>query len=385
MDEKQLESILNSAVSVDRMGSFGAGIADAELMDSLGLSPDELLSQVGIDEQRSVGAAAVADSVDQMGADEALSMIVPHREVTPPSMVADGGTRDWSELQLIINQHSVHKVEVDEVSGDKMYVVSNLRKFTIEVHLIEKETNPPILAQNNQLRLRATLLYENGCPVKAASPDESLLLGETEVVVIQGSATFKLQMGSGVLSSKLGKQNFRIRIEPMDRTLREMYPRELIILTEPLKSVTKLERKPPPPGSIPQRGMGFDPNGCCSVVTQPPMPAPSNPTIPMPPPNATRQVSPPSMPGLRFAAPGACLFPPSPPRDEPPSVNGLSLNANGGPSTLAAPSFDNNSGAGELQDVVRQQKAQIAELTSCNAQILQELTRLRQAIGSGGQ
>ena len=66
------------------------------------------------------------------------------------------------------------------------------------------------------------LLYENGCVVRQTSPDEPLLLGETEAVVIGGNATFKLQMGPSVLSSKLGKQNFRIRIEPIDGSLRSV-------------------------------------------------------------------------------------------------------------------------------------------------------------------
>ena len=56
-----------------------------------------------------------------------------------------------------------------------MYVVSNLRKFKIEVLLVDKDTNEPAL--ENQLQLRAVLLYENGCVVKATSPDEELLLG----------------------------------------------------------------------------------------------------------------------------------------------------------------------------------------------------------------
>jgi len=302
-------------------------------------------------------------------------MIAPHREHTPPSMVADGGERPWSELQLAIKQHSVHKVEVDEATGDKLYVVSNLRKFTVEVQLLDKVTQE--LATSNQLRLRAVLLYENGCPVKAME-GQDLLLGETEVVAIQGVATFKLQMGQSVLSSKLGKQSFRIRLEPMDRQLRESYGPQLIILSEPLKSVTKLERRPPAVNEVPPGPYGGMGGMGGTVPLLPPAPAAGvappvhAPTIPIQPPNAARQTSPPPIPGQngRFAAPGSCLFPPSPPRDDAPS-NG----------------FDGGAGLGGvdtpgLQDVVRQQRAQIAELTQSNSLILQELTRLRQRLDS---
>jgi len=62
-----------------------------------------------------------------------------------------------------------------------------------------------------------------------------LLLGETEVVIIKGEATFKLQMGPSILSSKMGKQNFRIRVEPVQPAIAEEHSQNLIQLTEPLK------------------------------------------------------------------------------------------------------------------------------------------------------
>ena len=68
-----------------------------------------------------------------------------------PGMVADGGSRDWKDLQLIISQHSVHKVEEDEVTNQRTYVVSNLRKFQIGVELLDRNTNELV---PNQLQLQ---------------------------------------------------------------------------------------------------------------------------------------------------------------------------------------------------------------------------------------
>ena len=74
-------------------------------------------------------------------------------------------------------------------------------------------------------------------------------------------------MGPSVLSSKLGKQSFRIRIELTDCGLREDHGAQLVILTEPLKSVTKLERRPPPPSG--PSGFGGVLHNGLAIVTQP--------------------------------------------------------------------------------------------------------------------
>ena len=60
------------------------------------------------------------------------------------------------------------------------------------------------------LPLRATLMYDNGLPVKQTSSSEPLLVGETDVVSLQGAATFKLRITS--LSSHRDKQRFRIQV-----------------------------------------------------------------------------------------------------------------------------------------------------------------------------
>eukprot|EP00908_Phaeocystis_cordata_P024264 Transcript_6733.p2 GENE.Transcript_6733~~Transcript_6733.p2 ORF type:complete len:244 (+),score=69.16 Transcript_6733:646-1377(+) len=103
------------------------------------------------------------------------------------------------------------------------------------------------------LPLRASLLYENGLPVKQTSSSEPLLVGETDVVALQGAATFKLRITS--LSSHRDKQRFRIQVSPQDLDVVQLEPL-LCVVTDPMKSVTKLGRAsaaaapammPPPP------------------------------------------------------------------------------------------------------------------------------------------
>ena len=103
------------------------------------------------------------------------------------------------------------------------------------------------------LPLRASLLYENGLPVKQTSSSEPLLVGETDVVALQGAATFKLRITS--LSSHRDKQRFRIQVAPQDPDVTQREPL-LCVVTDPMKSVTKLGRAstasstplaPPPP------------------------------------------------------------------------------------------------------------------------------------------
>ena len=93
------------------------------------------------------------------------------------------------------------------------------------------------------LPLQATLLYENGLPVKQMSTSEPLLVGETDVVALQGTATFKLRITS--LSSHRDKQRFRIQVTPQDPNIRLAEP-ALSVVTLPMKSVTKLGNRAGP-------------------------------------------------------------------------------------------------------------------------------------------
>jgi len=115
-------------------------------------------------------------------------------------------------------------------------VVSNLRPFTLKVGVHDHMDNPLI---DCSLPLRASLLYENGLPVKQTSSSEPLLVGETDVVALQGAATFKLRITS--LSSHRDKQKFRIQVAPQDVEM-QLSETNLCVVTDPMKSVTKLGR-----------------------------------------------------------------------------------------------------------------------------------------------
>ena len=124
-----------------------------------------------------------------------------------------------SGRKLKILEHRVHKVEnrtKENGEQEEELVVSNLRPFTLKVGVLDVHDQPLL---DGNLPLRATLLYENGLPVKQTSSSEPLLVGETDVVALQGAATFKLRITS--LSSHRDKQRFRIQIEPQARAVRE--------------------------------------------------------------------------------------------------------------------------------------------------------------------
>mmetsp|Transcript_26364 Transcript_26364/g.78797 ORF Transcript_26364/g.78797 Transcript_26364/m.78797 type:complete len:201 (-) Transcript_26364:356-958(-) len=125
--------------------------------------------------------------------------------------------------------------------SEEELVVSNLRPFTLKVG-VHDSADVPIV--DCSLPLRATLLYENGSAVKQTSLSEPLLVGETDVVALQGAATFKLRITS--LSSHRDKQRFRIQVAPQEESLTRTEPL-LSVVTDPMKSVTKLGRAMPPP------------------------------------------------------------------------------------------------------------------------------------------
>lgn len=161
--------------------------------------------------------------------------------------------------RLKILEHRVHKVEMrSKENGDseEELVVSNLRPFTLKVGVYKSSDDSPVA--DCSLPLRAALLYENGLPVKQTSSSEPLLVGETDVVALQGAATFKLRITS--LSSHRDKQRFRIQVSPQNEGTARAEPL-LVVVTDPMKSVTKLGRvshaMPPMPTPI-EMANGFD-------------------------------------------------------------------------------------------------------------------------------
>lgn len=146
--------------------------------------------------------------------------------------------------KLKILEHRVHKVEMRARENDEAeeeLIVSNLRPFLLKVG-VHDHMDQPIL--DCSIPLRAALLYENGLPVMQTSSSEPLLVGETDVVALQGSATFKLRITS--LSSHRDKQRFRIHVSPTSSDLLSSEP-SLCVVTDPMKSVTKLGRASAPP------------------------------------------------------------------------------------------------------------------------------------------
>lgn len=159
--------------------------------------------------------------------------------VMMPVSYANSGAIISSGRKLKILEHRVHKVELRNKEHDEAeeeLVVSNLRPFMLKVG-VHDHLDQPVL--DCTLPLRASLLYENGLPVKQTSSSEPLLVGETDVVALQGAATFKLRITS--LSSHRDKQRFRIQVTPQEVELLQREP-ALCVVTDPMKSVTKLGR-----------------------------------------------------------------------------------------------------------------------------------------------
>lgn len=191
------------------------------------------------------GASAAAPTPAPAPAPTACSAVVAAQQQSTAVVL--------SGRKLKILEHRVHKVEMrhqENGEAEEELVVSNLRPFTLKVG-VHDALDMPIL--DCALPLRASLLYENGLPVKQTSSSEPLLVGETDVVALQGAATFKLRITS--LSSHRDKQRFRIQVSPQDLDVVQLEPL-LCVVTDPMKSVTKLGRAsaaaapammPPPP------------------------------------------------------------------------------------------------------------------------------------------
>ena len=120
-------------------------------------------------------------------------------------------------------------------------VVSNLRHFTLKIGVLDPRCG---IGRDAELPLRAELLYENGQLVEQLATCEPLLVGKTEVVALQGNAQFKLRITS--LSSHRDKQRFRIQVAPQEPEICNAEP-ALLVVTDPMKSVTKLGRTSGPP------------------------------------------------------------------------------------------------------------------------------------------
>ncbi len=165
-----------------------------------------------------------------------LLLVPPQQQMVvdpPPSLPGSG-----RYLQIL--DHTVHRIDVHTMPNgteEREMVVSNLRHFTFKIGVFD-----PRIGQctDCDLPLKAELLYENGQPVEQLATCEPLLVGNTEVVSMQGTALFKLRITS--LSSHRDKQRFRIRVSPLDPALHHREP-GLTVVTTPMKCVTKLSHR----------------------------------------------------------------------------------------------------------------------------------------------
>ena len=293
----------------------------------------------------------------------------------PGTAPTDSHVKSFDNLRLVIQSHSVHKVENPDTE-DREYVVSNLRTFNIEVVLVNEHNE---LAVDVNLGLVTSLLYENGLVVQRPNDQEQLLTGETEVVIIGGTGKFVLKMGPSVLSSKMGKQRFRIKIEPKNERIRQEFP-QLTVLTEPLKSVTKLDRKPPPPGS--RVGASAPPPPMePAIPMQPPIPHPAAAARPAGPGGADWYQPPAPVPRGPLGQPVAMA---SQFLDDSRVIPAATSTADGMEARLRAELDSERTERSMMEEKLRMQREQIAELTKSNTVILEELGRLRNHLNPGG-
>lgn len=275
---------------------------------------------------------------------------------------------DWGDVRLQIVDHRVHKI-VAEGTPNKEYVVSNLKPFVVKVKLYRLNGPDGVQVRANTLDVRATLLYENGNVVRASADNEQLLEGDTEVTIIGGQATLKLKMGVNMLSSKMGRQRFRVRIEPRDETLRNNY-QMLSATGAELRSVTKLERKPanmrgeaPPPTPPVPAAPGATPSHV-ATATASPLPSLASPGA-----AALGGGGPVFTPSS--AAPAAPAGPtgPSPMSDLP---NAAELKR------LRDELVTERSAREQLQQHIDAQKREMAELAAQNKDMLEKMAALKE-------
>ena len=99
------------------------------------------------------------------------------------------------------------------VPGAKL-VVSTLKFLYID---IQAEAALKEAIGLHHMLIRAALVYENGPEVHGVN-NEPPLTGDTDVLLIEGAATFKLKINckAKVTSDQREKKNFRIRISPVN-------------------------------------------------------------------------------------------------------------------------------------------------------------------------
>ena len=119
----------------------------------------------------------------------------PPTAVAPASVAQmDSPAKSFAGLRVVIEKFHAHKVGHPN-EENREATVTNLRTFKVEVALLNARDE---LARDVHVRLHASLLYENGENVALLRPNdkqETLLTGQTEVVIIGGRGVFTVAQG----------------------------------------------------------------------------------------------------------------------------------------------------------------------------------------------
>lgn len=155
---------------------------------------------------------------------------------------------------LKITRQSVH------ASHNKGYVLSNLRKFDLSVNILDRDGD---LYRGRSLTLDASLVYEDGTELEfddGRRNEHFFFSGHgfssaEQTAGEDGRASFRLQLGRGVISSQHEGRKFRVRVAlRSDPTV--------VVVTEPVYATTHMSpalrgktsnpANLPPPGALPE-------------------------------------------------------------------------------------------------------------------------------------
>ena len=211
-----------------------------------------------------------ADSVMALDPSLACSPSPPPTAASPARGTGDPTHMDspdcWLnglQLMSLIKPHAVRKATD---TGVTEYMVSNLKRFTVEMILVNSDNE---LVGGVNVGLSAWLVYENGDVVPRPDDNTEILTGKsrTDVVIIDGRGFFELQMGPTVLSSEHDNKLFRVKIAPSSERLRNLFP-QLTVLSNPIKSKVKVNHTQPA-----SHGGGGGDRPSAPPPTEPPRPS----------------------------------------------------------------------------------------------------------------
>ena len=188
-----------------------------------------------------------ADSVMALDPSLACSPSPPPTAASPARGTGDPTHMDspdcWLNGLQLMSRIKPHAVRKATDTGVTEYMVSNSKRFTVEMILVNSDNE---LVGGVNVGLSAWLVYENGDVVPRPDDNTEILTGKsrTDVVIIDGRGFFELQMGPTVLSSEHDNKLFRVKIAPSSERLRNLFP-QLTVLSKPIQSKVKVNRTQP--------------------------------------------------------------------------------------------------------------------------------------------